>query len=74
MLQEPAKSLDGVVGAETADDIAAYASMVVHAEQFLIRAGAAPAEARSQVLSAEPFNRFRELLLSYFDKAKAKAK
>jgi hypothetical protein len=62
MLQEPAKALEGSVEAELSQDLDQYVEMLVHAEQFLIRAGRAPREARKIVLLAEPFVRFREEL------------
>lgn len=74
MLQEPSKSLDGAVTLDTPDEIAKLAAMVAHAEQFLIRAGIAPAEARSQVLAADPFVRVRTQILAYFDQPKSKKK
>jgi len=74
MLQEPARSLDGTVAADAPEDIAAFAAMVAHAEQFLIRAGIPPSDARSQVLCAEPFVRFRDAIVLYFDQLKPKRK
>jgi hypothetical protein len=62
ILQDPPRALDGSVEAEFPGKLDQYAEMVVHAEQFLIRAGRAPAEAREIVLLAEPFVRFREEL------------
>ena len=62
ILQDPPRALDGSVEAELPGKLDQYAEMVVHAEQFLIRAGRAPAEAREIVLLAEPFVRFREEL------------
>jgi hypothetical protein len=70
MLQEPAKSVDGHAGADSPEDIAGYAAMVAHAEQFLIRAGIAPADARSQVLAAEPFAKLRDAITAYFVKSR----
>jgi len=72
MLQEPARSLDGTVAADAPEDIAAFAAMVAHAEQFLIRAGVPPADARLQVLCAEPFVWFRDAIVSFIDQPKAK--
>jgi hypothetical protein len=74
MLQEPAKTLDGAVGAEVPENIADYAAMVTHAEQFLIRAGVPPIDARAKVLAVEPFVRLREAIDAYFSQSKPRAK
>jgi hypothetical protein len=63
MLQDPAKTLDGSVEEEPTARLDQYVEMLVHAEQFLIRAGRTPTDAREIVLLAEPFVRFREELL-----------
>jgi Histidine kinase-, DNA gyrase B-, and HSP90-like ATPase len=62
MLQDPPKALDGSVEVELPGKLDQYAEMLVHAEQFLIRAGRTPSEARETVLLAEPFIRYREEL------------
>lgn len=63
MLQEPSKTLDGAIEAMSAEDLANLADAVVHAEQFLIRAGSSPKTAREKVLSSEPFARHRQAIL-----------
>jgi hypothetical protein len=63
MLQDPAKTLDGSVEAQPPATLDRYVEMLVHAEQFLVRAGRTPADAREIVLLAEPFARFRRELL-----------
>lgn len=68
MLQDPAKTLDGSVEEESTARLDHYVEMLVHAEQFLIRAGRNPVEAREIVLLAEPFVRFREELLQRLDR------
>ena len=45
-----------------------FVDMMLHAERFLIAAGKAPAEARQIVLGAEPFVRFRDVLLDTLKK------
>jgi hypothetical protein len=65
MLQEPSKTLDGVEESESSGTIAAYAELMVHAEQFMIRTGTSPQAAREKILSAEPFVRFREAILDH---------
>lgn len=66
MLQEPAKTLDGVQESESSETIAAYAELMLHSEHFMIRAGTAPKDAREKILSAEPFVRFRQAILKSF--------
>lgn len=63
MLQEPVKSIEGA--ALEIDDklLERFVDLVLHAEHFLVHAGKSPAEARQIVLSAEPFGRFRDILL-----------
>lgn len=68
MLQDPAKTLDGSVEPEPAAKLDHYVELFVHAEQFLIRAGRTPVEAREIVLLVEPFVRFREELLDRLDR------
>ena len=68
MLQDPAKTVDGSVDPEAKIDD--YVELLVHAEQFLIRAGRTPAEAREIVLLAEPFARFRQDLIDRLDRGK----
>jgi hypothetical protein len=63
MLQDPAKTLDGGVDQPSPANLDQFVEMLVHAEQFLIRAGRTPGEAREIVLLAEPFVRFRQELL-----------
>jgi histidine kinase/DNA gyrase B/HSP90-like ATPase len=63
MLQDPARALDGGVDTEIPENLEQYVSLVIHAEQFLIRAGIPPADARNKVLAAEPFARFRDSLI-----------
>lgn len=63
MLQEPQKTLDGSVQAEPPVDLESLISMVFHAEQYFIRTGKKPTDARNLVLSCEPFVRFREGIL-----------
>ena len=65
MLQEPSKTLNGVQESESSETIAKYASLIAHAEQFMIRAGTAPKVAREKIMSAEPFVRFREAILNH---------
>lgn len=67
MLQEPAKSLDGSVTGVDSVDAAELVDALVHAEQFFVRAGRPPAEAREAVLSAEPFVHYRKDLLALLD-------
>lgn len=67
MLQEPQRAIDGSVDAVSADDIESFAQMVLHVEQFAIRAGKTPAAARSEVLAAEPFRQFREQITQAID-------
>lgn len=64
MLQEPQKAIDGSVRTEPPADIDSLVDMVIHAEQFYVRTGKSLDEARSLVLSCEPFIRFREPILS----------
>ena len=64
MLQEPAKAVDGSVDPVSDVDLEAYTVMLLHAEQFLVRAGYSPKEARNKVLSAEPFVRLRDALVT----------
>jgi hypothetical protein len=62
MLQDPVKSVEGAA-LEIDDNVAAkFVDLVRHAENFLISAGKAPADARQIVLGAEPFVRFRDVL------------
>lgn len=68
MLQDPAKTLDGSIEAESPTRLDQYVEMFVHAEQFLVRAGRAPSDAREIVLLAEPFIRFREELMQRLDR------
>jgi len=63
MLQEPQKAIDGSVHLISAAEIDSLAAMVLHTEQFYIRAGRPPSSARSEVLAAEPFRRFREQII-----------
>lgn len=65
MLQEPAKAIDGSVEPVNQDDLATYAAMALHAEQFLVRAGSSPTDARNQVFASEPFVRFRDALAAH---------
>jgi hypothetical protein len=60
MLQEPQRSLDGSVRLEPPTDLGTMADMVIHAEQFYVRAGRSLAESRDLVLSCEPLCRYRE--------------
>jgi hypothetical protein len=69
MLQEPAKTLDGGIDADPSADLDSLAAMVLHAEQFLVRAGCSLKDARAQVLSSEPFVRFRDALISKLNDA-----
>ena len=59
ILQEPARTLDGVPHNVSDESLASLASMVRHTEQHLIRIGKPPAEARELVLASEPFVRYR---------------
>ncbi len=68
MLQEPARAIDGGVHPLAPAGLERYVEMVVHAEQFLIRAGHAPPEARNVLLAAEPFIHHREELLRRLDR------
>jgi hypothetical protein len=62
MLQDPVKSVEGAA-LEIDDNVAEkFVDLVRHAENFLISAGKAPADARQIVLGAEPFVRFRDVL------------
>jgi len=72
MLQDPAKTLDGSVEAETQARLDQYVEMIVHAEQFLIRAGRAPSDAREIVLLAEPFVRYHGELLQRLDRPRGR--
>jgi hypothetical protein len=69
MFQEPAKALDGSVDSPSAAMLDQYVEMLMHTEQFLIRAGRTPAAAREAVLLAEPFARLRERLLERLGKS-----
>jgi hypothetical protein len=73
MLQEPAKAVDGSVEPTNPADLDSYVAMVLHAEQFLVRAGYSPKDARNQVLSSEPFVRFREAVTAQLTKSQADA-
>lgn len=64
MLQEPAKSVDGSAEPVTPSELDAYIAIALHAEQFLVRAGYSLKDARDQVLSSEPFVRFRDALVA----------
>jgi hypothetical protein len=63
ILQEPGKSADGSVSLVTDEELDAYATLLCHAEQFLVATGKSPAAARQSVLTVEPFVRFKEELL-----------
>jgi len=65
MLQEPAKTLDGMAESESSETISAYADLIAHAEVFMIQTGTAPKTAREKILSAEPFVRYREAILRH---------
>ena len=62
MLQERSRAIDGSAEPPTVS-VECLIELVAVAEQFLIRSGRSPAEARNTVLSAEPFVRYREPLL-----------
>jgi len=65
MLQDPAKALDGSV--ETGPSslpIEKIVALAVHVEQFLIRSGKKPREARQIVLASDPFCWHREAILN----------
>lgn len=64
MMQEPQKAIDGSVRAEPPADMGSLVDMVLHAEQFYVRTGKSLGEARTLVLSCEPFVRFREPILA----------
>jgi hypothetical protein len=68
MLQDPVKSVEGA--ALEIDQIVAerFVDLMLHAERFLVSTGKAPADARKVVLAAEPFVRFRDLLLELLAK------
>jgi hypothetical protein len=63
MLQEPVKTLNGVVTAASQEELTDLADLAAHAEQFLIRSGSTPKSAREKTLSSEPFVRYRNALL-----------
>lgn len=62
MLQERSRAIDGSAEPPSVS-VETLIELVAVAEQFLIRSGRSPAAARSTVLSAEPFVRYREPLL-----------
>jgi hypothetical protein len=55
ILQEPAKSLDGIPQEVSDEVLASLVSLARHTEQHLIRIGKPPREARELVLASEPF-------------------
>ena len=59
ILQEPEKTLDGILADDGNGSISALAEMCQYTEQHLIRMGRSPAAAREVVLSSEPFCRHR---------------
>jgi hypothetical protein len=59
ILQEPARSLDGMPLEVSEDVLAGLVSLARHTEQHLIRIGKPPHEARELVLTSEPFLRHR---------------
>jgi len=64
MLQEPARALDGSVDAGPSS--LAFEKMIalaVHVEQFLVRLGKRPREARQIVLASDPFCFHRQAIL-----------
>lgn len=63
MLQEPARSIDGSVGAHNAGNIDDYVHLMTIAEQFFVRTGKSLQEAREIVLKSEPFVHFRDEIL-----------
>lgn len=64
MMQEPQKAIDGSVRTEPPADMDSLVDMVLHAEQFYVRTGKSLGDARTLVLSCEPFVRFRESILA----------
>jgi len=59
ILQEPARTLDGIPHDVSDESLATLSNMARHTEQHLIRIGKTPNEARALVLSSEPFVRHR---------------
>ncbi len=70
ILQEPTKSIDGSVQSEPPLDIESLVDLLLHAEQYFIRTGKSPGDARALVLSCEPFAPYRNEIV---DRAKARA-
>jgi hypothetical protein len=64
ILQEPAKALDGVPEAAPAA-LEELVKPLLFAEEFLIRTGKSPEEARRIVLLAEPFAEHRDAIEEY---------
>ena len=69
ILQEPAKALDGAPVRTLLDSVDSWMELVIHSEQYLIRAGISPAEARKRVLETEPFASYRDELLQKLEES-----
>jgi len=59
ILSEPARSLEGIPVHANGEQVPALVEMLSHAEQFLIRHGLTPKDAREKLLTSEPFARHR---------------
>jgi hypothetical protein len=63
MLQDPGSAVDGSVEEPSAELLDHMVSLADHTQAFLIRTGKSPEQARSIVLSSEPFVRWRAALV-----------
>ncbi len=65
IIAEPARSLDGAPVAVDDATLKTFVEMAHHAEQFLVRHGLSPIDARQKILNSEPFAAHRKQILEH---------